>query len=889
MNTLRFDEFLRSIKQNNDTKHSLLLGAGASVESGVPSAMDCIWDRKYEIFISSNPSYAVLYNNPKVESVRNAVQNWLDGQGIYPSRNSEEEYVFYAEKTYPIAEDRRKYFQHLVSDKNPSLGYHIIALLAQHDLIGSVWTTNFGGFCVKAAYSHGITPIEITLESEDRIYRNDTKRELLCVELHGDYKYGPLKNTEKELDSQCETLIKALSHEIEKRNLIVIGYSGRDKSLMDALEKAYCQPGSGRIYWCGYGSTCPKPVKELLEKICDAGRSAYYVPSDGFDKTMLLIAKHCMSNNTVFQKQLEKEIDDLGVDIEINTSCFENSSGSINKVVYTNLFPIKLPNECYQFQVSYPDTMTNWQYCRSLKSYNIISVPYNGMVYAWGDKEDILSVCGKDITGQISLTPFTSESIRINGAFKEMALCAVTAILAKISGLSCSRDKIWDESKEFFYNSEGQAIHAYFGVSLSIEFDEKYTYLSVNPSFEYKDKTIYSKSVKKSFSKYFYQRINGQSPNYNIYNSILTWINRILRNERVTISYPNQNSGFTFGFLSKNMYIGITNSKKSFNLSEESEKRAVHKGFECPDVNLLFYNPITNKNAEFFHPMIGLKNNAPFDYLLNNNVVKSNINIGVLCPASHNREFYNFLIQLNSKHMVGKNKDYVVNYIGFYDIYKVGLDIPTPDSESWIDLSTPNTNNLENGSKELGRIIQRGLERLSSAQNDVILIYISKEYEPLTGFSNDDETYDLHDYIKAYAVQKNIATQFIREKTLESDKLLYCQIMWPLSLAIYVKSCRIPWSISGLNSQTAFAGIGYSVNKYGDHSEIVVGCSHVYSSDGQGLKYKLSKVNDVYFDNKRNPFLKEDEEILFFLKLIMRMISDALNLISMVRMLIHFP
>ena len=52
MQTLTYDEFLRSLKQNKDTPHSLLLGAGASIESGVPSAVDCIWDWKREIFLS---------------------------------------------------------------------------------------------------------------------------------------------------------------------------------------------------------------------------------------------------------------------------------------------------------------------------------------------------------------------------------------------------------------------------------------------------------------------------------------------------------------------------------------------------------------------------------------------------------------------------------------------------------------------------------------------------------------------------------------------------------------------------------------------------------------------------------------------------------------------
>lgn len=67
MQTLQMDEFLRSLKQNIDTPHALLLGAGASVESGVQSAGDCIWEWKKEIFLSQNPGMIGTY--PTMNSV----------------------------------------------------------------------------------------------------------------------------------------------------------------------------------------------------------------------------------------------------------------------------------------------------------------------------------------------------------------------------------------------------------------------------------------------------------------------------------------------------------------------------------------------------------------------------------------------------------------------------------------------------------------------------------------------------------------------------------------------------------------------------------------------------------------------------------------------------
>ena len=51
-----FDAFLRSFKQNKDGSFAFLLGAGASITSGIQSAEDCVWDWKKQIYISNNPS-----------------------------------------------------------------------------------------------------------------------------------------------------------------------------------------------------------------------------------------------------------------------------------------------------------------------------------------------------------------------------------------------------------------------------------------------------------------------------------------------------------------------------------------------------------------------------------------------------------------------------------------------------------------------------------------------------------------------------------------------------------------------------------------------------------------------------------------------------------------
>jgi hypothetical protein len=857
MQTLKFDEFIRSLKQNKDTTHSFLLGAGASVESGIPSASDCIWDWKHEIFLSQNRSLIDSFKNIKLDNVRVAIQNWLDNEKTYPKQGADEEYSFYAEKSLPIVDDRRKYFQHLVENKKPSLGYHLISMLAEIGWIKSVWTTNFDGLIVKAAYQYDLTPIEITLESQDRIYRKDVNKELLCVALHGDYKYGALRNTATELDAQSNILVEALIHEISLRNFIVLGYSGRDKSLMTALKKAYLKPGIGRLYWCGYGNNCPVAVEELLNTINSNGNQAFYIPTEGFDRTMLSISSHCMSTDNEFIKRINSLKNSLGCELDKSLTPFQPSQGIRKKIIKTNIYPVSFPKTCYQFKISFLPEEKPWNYCKALSEHNIIAVPYGEIIYAWGNKQIILQECSNRKIGEINITPFTRDLVLNNYTFREMLLRTITSILGKNKNLSFSKDRIWDINKSFSFQIEGNLIHAYFGIQISLIFDYDYTYLSFAPTYHFRDSDRYTSNIIKQFSDNFSQKINNKKPNLFINDYVDGWVKVLIGNTTVKLAYPlDSNEGFNFTIGSNSALVGVNSSSNSYNLKlpdSIKEKRIILNGVECLDPDLMFYNLHQNVMIKDFHPMRGLIQNSPFDYYLNNKVLRSSINIGVLCPQNHNIEFQGFLSQLNNKHPVNFNIDYVIPFPSFFEAFKVGLNIAIPKTSSWIEINAPANTDLKRATVEFGQVINQKLEQLNSVQVDVVLIYIPKELDPLTGYSDDTGNFDLHDFVKAYAVQKNIATQFIREKTIDSD--LRCQIMWALSLAIYVKSCRIPWVVSGLQNDTAFAGIGYSLNKSSRGTNVIVGCSHIYSADGQGLKYKLSKINDVTFDRRKNPYL----------------------------------
>lgn len=372
----------------------MLLGAGASIESGIPSAADCIWEWKREIYLSNNPGVIGDFDNSKSESVRRLIQQWLDAQNIYPAENAADEYSFFAEKTYPIADNRRKFFQHLVSGHDPSLGYHLISLLALENIIKSVWTTNFDGLVLKCAHQYSpLVPVEITTATSDRVYRGDADKELLYIALHGDYKYGALKNTESELDTQDDTLVKALQHELTNRDLIVMGYSGRDKSLMRALQQVYSVKGAGKLFWCGYGMNVSEEVESLIALSNENGRDAFYIPTEGFDSTMYAVARHCMSENREFLQKVDDIKKRLSITLEPQHTSFLLPNTTANKVVSTNAYPIIFPNQCYQFEVMLSPNEKLWDFCKTLAKDDIMAVPYKNVIYAWGSKSVIEAVC----------------------------------------------------------------------------------------------------------------------------------------------------------------------------------------------------------------------------------------------------------------------------------------------------------------------------------------------------------------------------------------------------------------------------------------------------------------------------------------------------------------
>lgn len=427
---LPLDAFIRSVAVNRGTPHAFFLGAGASITSGMPSAQMCIWEWKREIFLTNNLGLQAQFSELSLGSVRHRIQRWLDRQGIYPAEGAPEEYGVYIEACYPIPESRRAYFQEKVRNAKPHTGYQLFTSLASYRLIKSVWTTNFDQLTSRSLASSNITPIEVGLDSTHRIVRGVKAGELLTVSLHGDYRYDHLKNTDQELQAQEKALEAALVQELKDSPVIVCGYSGRDASIMDAFFKGMEERRQGSLYWCVQDvAGVPARVWQLISHARSQGRTAYLVPTQGFDDLMVRLAQHCL--DTPARDQAGEIIAQNRGGAEDERVPFHIEAGATTGILKSNAFEIECPSEALAFEPKQWPEEHVWKWVREQSAQRAVAaVPYKGQIFAFGTIDDVKTCFDGNIKDKPKRKPLPEDCLRFeDGAITSLMLEALTGAM----------------------------------------------------------------------------------------------------------------------------------------------------------------------------------------------------------------------------------------------------------------------------------------------------------------------------------------------------------------------------------------------------------------------------------------------------------------------------
>lgn len=273
--------FIRNSTDNSqliETKripsYSILLGAGASVTSGIRSGQELINIWKEEVYKESG-----------VDKYNSASEFFaLDAPSWYDERN---EYSSLFENRFDLQRHRRMFVENEVAGKTPSLGYAYLVKLIENGFFNTVFTTNFDDLLNEAFYRFSKNrPIVCAHDSSiSGVTVTSTRPKI--IKLHGDYLFDDIKATLRETES-LESNMKMKFQEFAKDfGLIVIGYAGNDRSIMDILtyllqQEEYFKNG---IYWCVRKSDkeTELSLSSELKKLLWRDR-VFYVEIDGFDE-----------------------------------------------------------------------------------------------------------------------------------------------------------------------------------------------------------------------------------------------------------------------------------------------------------------------------------------------------------------------------------------------------------------------------------------------------------------------------------------------------------------------------------------------------------------------------------------------------------------------------
>ena len=291
-NRITMDDFSRRFSMRAGNL-SWFLGAGASAAAGIPTAWQMIWDFKQKLFVSQRKVSATAVADLSNERVRELLQSHIDSGEKFPKLNDPEEYAALFEAVYPSEADRRSYIDSKVSGAKPSYGHLVLATLMKSGFTKLVWTTNFDSLVADAAAKlyESTGPLSIVDLDAPELAQQliGDGRWPIEVKIHGDFRSRRLKNTDDEFRYQDVLLRKVLVDSCRRFGLVVAGYSGRDNSVMDALNAAIDEKGAfpSGVFWLHHGDGPPLPrVIKFVNDAKAAGVDAAIVQIDNFDEVL---------------------------------------------------------------------------------------------------------------------------------------------------------------------------------------------------------------------------------------------------------------------------------------------------------------------------------------------------------------------------------------------------------------------------------------------------------------------------------------------------------------------------------------------------------------------------------------------------------------------------
>lgn len=272
--------FLQEIKNQIATgnkRYCFILGAGASISSGIPSGQQLAerWFRDINVFNGVSISEPEKAFADEIDR-RISVLEKATGKTL-KMRYERFRDISYKPNTYDTLDDysclcelrftgdrekENKYIQDIMDGKTPYIGYYALASIVDKTGSDRIITLNFDKLTEKALLDYTRCQFDVIAHEQIAHFADEqiTGRPKI-LKVHRDYTTGCF-NTDDLLQKLNPQWIVPLNHIFDNYIPIVIGYGGTDHTLMNYLENRKF----GNIYWCHmYGELPNQRVRKMIE------------------------------------------------------------------------------------------------------------------------------------------------------------------------------------------------------------------------------------------------------------------------------------------------------------------------------------------------------------------------------------------------------------------------------------------------------------------------------------------------------------------------------------------------------------------------------------------------------------------------------------------------
>lgn len=822
------EQFIRNYSVMANGEVDFFLGAGASIASGIPTGGDLIWEFKRNIYCSECGISVEKYRDIALPSTRAMLQLYFDKKGTYPAQYASNEYSYYFEQCYSDPLARKRFIEALVAEHVPSLGYLCMAEAIEREKIKNVWTTNFDSLLENAI--HTLYPrSNILIFSEANKHSANIFNPAFPVigKLHGDYRYDWLKNTEDELQ-QLEKRTKSCAvNQLMNKQLVVVGYSGNDESIMSMLESNISNPAflsKGLIWATRKGGYINQRVTDLIEHMKAIGKTADFVEIDNFDSLLFSIYQaQNYSNDTIEGKRThiaaQKELFFSGhpVDSFIKLNAYKADGSPLCNIFKTDI--------------------TSWKDLRNIiHGTDIIAALYNGHIYSFSSTEKLERNFGKHVLSKI-----TREEVPDRIIYKQDSI--YLGLIYELIGKTLSDKAMIRLKKDKFFDPNSKIIKDGFQVYDALEYALSYVdgavYLNLIPTVHVLgiagnalDKESYQLQVNKVTSSIYNRQFNK---NLRKWEALLNCSGKFIF----------EHDKFRISFGTPAISLGGTNRKANW---------PTMPAYTFAEPVMRFSNK--DKNKQSVSQLKGLCQYGPLDYSYANDPIhRPAVRLAVLAPKEDLRKVLSHLNSLNNTSS-SKGKDaFLVNYEGFERIYHRSLLVPSEqDKERCISYNGQKMAKKE--AVEFLDFLKRGIDWFSQRvlDFDVLVVYIPGYFSQFRLAKSISSDFNLHDAIKLYATDKGVKLQIIEERSVYAYDP--CKVLWGLSTSLYAKAAGVLWQPEAIQDNTAYIGISYA---YSSEKGICIGCSQLFDSTGTGIRMVLRKISNPIFHGKSNPYMRADD------------------------------